>query len=309
MKIVLAICTYRRPRGLARLLAALAALRLADGRVPELDIVVIDSDVGGDGEGLAVCAALSEDYPYPVHASLAPARGISSARNRACAAALALEPTLVAFLDDDEWPSPAWLAELLRVQSLHDADAVGGPTRAVFPEGTDPAVAANPYYGADMRLPDGARCTLEAGGNFLIRASTLARLAPEFFHDAFGRSGNEDLAFFLRLDQLGADMRWAGDALVFEEVPPARLETAWIRHRVLNVANGNVRAMQMLEPGLRPALVRGTKTLALIAAAGLAGLGGLASPTLAARARLMRWRARGKLLAHFGRATERRESY
>ena len=307
MKIVVAICTFRRPDGLARLLEHLRALRLADGTRPALEVVVVDNDAGG--EGLATCAALGADYPFPVHASAAEGAGISAARNAACTAALSHEPDLIAFLDDDEWPSPQWLAELLGVQAAHDADAVGGPTRSVFPPEADPALARIPYYGADMGLADGARCTLQAGGNFLIRASTLARLAPEFFHGDFAHSGSEDLAFFIRLAQLGARMHWAANAEVFEHVPADRLAPGWLEHRVVNVANGRVRAARMLEPGPLPSLVRTTKTAGLIVAAELVALAALFRPSLRTRANLMRWRGRGKLMAHLGRRTVRRETY
>lgn len=307
MKIVVAICTYRRPDGLTRLLGHLPALRDADGERPALDVVVVDNDAAG--EGIAACDALRASYAFPLHASAASGSGISAARNAACTAALALDPDVVAFLDDDEWPAEDWLAELLRVQREHDADAVGGPTRSVFPEGTDPALADIPYYGADMALPDGAPCLLQAGGNFLIRASTLARLAPSFFHADFAHSGSEDLAFFIHLGQLGARMHWAANALAFEDVPADRLAPDWLEHRVVNVANGRVRAAQMLEPGLAATIVRTGKTAGLLVAAELVGLASLVRPSLATRAKLMRWRGRGKLMAHIGRQTVRRESY
>ena len=309
MRLVLAVCTYRRPDGLARLLAHLPALRLPaagpGGTRPTLDVVVVDNDAAG--EGLAVCRALASDYPFTVHARAATGSGISAARNAACDAALALEPDLVAFLDDDEWPSSDWLAELLRVQREHDADAVGGPTRSVFPPGADPELARIPYYGADMRLPDGARCTLQAGGNFLIRASTLRVLAPDFFHADFAHSGSEDLAFFIALEKRGARMHWAPDAVVHEDVPDDRLAPGWLRQRVVNVANGRVRAAQMLEPGLLPSTVRVTKTLGLLAAARGVGLLARLHPSLATKARLMRWRGQGKWMAHRGRFTVRSE--
>ena len=311
MRLVLAVCTYRRPESLARLLERLRRLRLADGERPALRVVVVDSDVDGgggtNGEGLAVCRALPDDYPFEVVAEAAPAPGIASARNAVCRLALAGEPDLIAFLDDDEWPSEDWLAELLRVRAEHDADAVGGPTRSVFPAGADPALATNPYYGADMNLPDGAACTLQAGGNFLIRAEALARLGPDFFPLDFERTGSEDLYFFMRLAALGVRMHWARHALVHEEVPPERLHPDWLHDRVLVVANGRVRAAQVLEPGLLPSLVRGTKTSGLLAAAELVALAARLAPSLGGRAEEMRGRGRGKLLAHLGREVRRRE--
>lgn len=332
MSIVVAICTYRRPDGLRRLLDGLCELELADGSRPALDIVVVDSDAAGQ-EGLRACKALPANYPFPVHTAVASEPGISPARNAACLKALSVtalsqrqderpaipreerqslpeqpEDALIAFLDDDEWPSRTWLAELLRVQQSTGADAVGGPTRSVFPEGSDPALARIPYYGADMYLPDGAACTLQAGGNFLIRARTLARLGPGFFHSDFAESGSEDLAFFMQLAALGARMHWAAHAVVHEHVPRERLAPDWLRHRVINVANGRVRAAQMLEPSLGASLLRGTKTAGLLVAAEVVALVGLVHAPLSMKGKLMRWRGRGKLMAHLGMQTVRRES-
>ena len=315
MRIVVAICTYRRPDALARLLDALpdlvpptegsgdgtdAPLALADA----LDVVVVDNDAAG--AGLAHVRART-GYPLRLHGHLEAEPGLSAARNRAVAEALALGPDLVAFLDDDEWPEPRWLAELVRVQRGHGADAVGGPTRPVFPDGTDPIVRACPYYGADLGVGDGAPCRLEAGGNFLMTAEALDAAGPPWFDPSWGRTGGEDLAFFTALARRGGTMRWAARAIVHEPVAPERLDPDWLRARVVNIANTRVRIMQRLEPGPRARAVRGVKTAGLSAAALALSGAGLASAALAARGRLLRWKAWGKLSAHTGRATLRGE--
>ena len=35
-------------------------------------------------------------------------------------------------LDDDEYPDPHWLSEMIRVAQHHNADIVGGPVFPVF---------------------------------------------------------------------------------------------------------------------------------------------------------------------------------
>lgn len=303
MNVALCICTFRRPEGLARLLEDLTAL---SGDIA-LEIVVSDNDAGE--QGMAVCQNLRDDYPYPVHAVRATEPGISSARNTACKKALELDTTLIAFLDDDEWPSKHWLSELLRVQQDHDADLVGGPTCSVFPDDADPELMNNHYYGADLHLDDGSRCVLEAAGNFLIKRNTLRSMAPEFFRHEFDHSGGEDLAFFTQLKQAGAHMRWAANAVVYEDVPASRLADSWLQQRVVNIHNSRVRVMQMLKPGVMNSLIRAVKTTALGGTAFALSVVSIVLPQYREPSRMLRWKFQGKLTAHLGRRTVRGETY
>ncbi|MFK8082863.1 MAG: glycosyltransferase family 2 protein [Granulosicoccus sp.] len=303
MKIVLGICTYRRPDGLLKLLETLPLL---DG-VDSLEIVVADNDAAE--EGLKVCQNLPDDYPFTVNTLLQTTSGISAVRNAVALAALARQPDMVAFLDDDEWPEPQWLAELLRVQALYNADLVGGPTRPVFPDYADPELHENPYYGADMDLPDGSACQLQAGGNFLIKADILEQYSPVFFYEAFAHTGSEDLAFFTRLGHDGHSMRWAANAIVHEPVPQARLEPDWLRQRVINIHNSRVRVMQHMQPGWLASVIRVAKTCALASVAGALTVTSIALPDYRRSAQLLRWKFMGKLTAHLGQTVTRGETY
>jgi len=308
MHTAIAICTYQRPSGLNRLLEAIAKLALPDGVGDEnITVVVVDNHQGG--EGLAVCEQLAPDYRFALRATCQPGNGISEARNAAVAMALSVNPTYVGFLDDDEWPEAVWLTELVTVLERAKADVVGGPTRSVFPSEAPPELLDNPYFGADMKLTDGAVCELQAAGNFLIRSTTLAKTAPVSFHPAFAHSGGEDLAFFTQLSQQGARMVWAQAAVVHEEVPSNRLSHEWLRTRVIGIANSRVRVMQMMQPGWAPSIVRGSKTLALAVQAGLYSAAGLASPKMAQEAEQLRWKFVGKFTAHFNRKTTRPEGH
>ena len=303
MNIVLGVCTYRRPDGLAKLLNSLPALE-GDNR---LTVVVADNDAAGEGK--AVCDALAADYPFDVHAFIQATSGISAIRNAVALKALSFDPDVVAFLDDDEWPEPQWLAELLRILKEHDADVVGGPTLPEFPESADQALRNNPYYGADLQLADGSACQLQAGGNFLIKACVLARYSPAFFHENFAHTGSEDLAFFTQLGRDGYRMFWAANATVYEPVPDARLAPGWLKQRVINIHNSRVRVMQHLQPSIGSACVRLVKTAALTAAVAAYSALALLVPSRKGEAQLLRWKLIGKLTAHAGRDIKRGETY
>jgi len=286
---VICVCTYKRPEGIQLLLNALTQLSDIQG----IRICVVDNDAAG--EGAAVCNNLPPNYPFEVHALVEPQAGISPARNSVVASALTLKPDFLAFLDDDEQPEPQWLSELLRVQKVTGADVVGGPTISEFPENVPDQIKQNPYYGADLGFADEQSCQLQAAGNFLIKADVISTMAPTFFHPAFAQSGGEDLAFFTQLAKNGASMHWAANAIVREAVPANRLTQSWMKSRVVNIANSRVRVMQMLEPGLFPAIIRGVKTVALGTVAGLSSLTAVAIPDKREQARMLRWKFWGKM--------------
>ena len=292
MKIVIAICTYQRPEGLERLLRSLTSL---DGNY-DITVAVADNDAAT--EGLAVVERMRAAYPYPLVATRAEKPGISHSRNAAATLALTQEPDLIAFLDDDEWPEPQWLSEMVRVQTTCNADAVGGPTVSLFPDDAPAELTQSHYYGAALDADDGGACQLQAAGNFLIKASTLASLGPQFFHPDFAHSGGEDLAFFMTMAQRGHTMHWAKHATVYEPVPAERLTTEWLRERVKIVHNARVHVMAALQPGPIATAIRLVKTAGLGAYATLYSLAGLALPAMRFDAASLRWKFIGKLSAH-----------
>jgi len=309
VNLVLCICTYRRPDSLSKLLNTLPELKLPEPLLKgRFSVVVVDNHA--EAEGLAACEALQQNnYPLPLIALAESGDGISAARNTAVTTALSLKPDWLAFLDDDEWPESQWLEQLLHIQSEHNADLVGGPTCPVFPDHAPAQLLDNQYYGADLQLPDGAACQLQAGGNFLIKASVFNAFTPPVFHPSFAQSGGEDLAFFTQAAAKGFSMHWAANAIVHEPVPASRLQPEWLKHRIITIHNSRVRVMQLLQPGIMPALMRVLKTIGLgVLAAGLTLLS-VPLPSVRETARMLRWKFQGKLMAHVGSTKLRGETY
>ncbi len=304
VKVAVCICTCRRPEGLERLLRALARLDWPE----RLEIVVVDNDEAEAGRG--VCERLlAEGYRWPLSHALEPKRGISPARNRAVAMALAKNVDFIAMLDDDEWPERQWLAELIRVQREQGADLVGGPVLPELPASRASWIDAvvDECYGADQKLPDGAPCKLWASGNFLGRAACFAALMPEVFRAEFGLSGGEDFEFFWRLGAMGYTMRWAANAVAHEAVPESRMTIDWVRRRMVVKGNAQVRIFRLHAPSRMAEAVRLAKTGALFATGFGQYLLGLARPDIRMRGQLRLWRALGKLQAHVGRTMTRPE--
>lgn len=305
MTLAICICTYKRPQGLSRLLNALIPL----AEMQAFEVFVVDNHV--DAEGLTAINALESTgrLPFNIHSARSTASGISHARNQVLQMAIDHKASFVALIDDDEWPSDNWLEELIRVQALNDADAVGGPTRAVFDTEPTEELKRSIYYGADLALPDNAQCTLQACGNVLLKLASLKKLAQPLFDPELGHSGGEDLAFFMRLQTAGFDMRWAKNAEVSESVPLERSNPTWLRNRVALIANTRVHILRKLEPGLLASLERTIKTMALAAQASAYSVAGLLDSQMRYNA-LVHWaKFHGKTQAHLGRRLERGENH
>ena len=281
-----AICTYRRPDGLARLLAALPE-GLAGVAEPVM-VVVVDND-GGDPRVAEVVAAAGLDVRFAVETR----PGISAARNRALALAAGAGVRWLALIDDDEWPEARWLAALLARRDETGAAVVGGVVEPCFPAGAERLARFRRFWSV---LPQarGGRPFVHATSNVLLDLAALRGLA---FDEAHGLSGGGDLVFFSRLFERGVPMAWAESARVREEVSRERASLAWLARRRRRVGNHMVMDEEARQGRLRPVL----KTLGLLARLP-------AYPLLGREpgARLLGWRMEavkiaGRLAAHRGR--------
>jgi glycosyltransferase involved in cell wall biosynthesis len=115
--------------------------------------------------------------------------GINAARNAGVRASPA---PLLAFLDDDVYAPPGWLAALLAGTARYEeADAFGGPIRAVF-EGRAPGSCGRerpPMTTLDLGAAD-AEAEMVWGTNMAIRRRGFERFG--LFDDALHSHGDEE---------------------------------------------------------------------------------------------------------------------
>lgn len=296
-EVTVAIPTFRRRRGLARLLDALAKLETA----VSVRVLVADNDAR-DHDGLDLCEAMrAKGYRWPLHAVIAPERGIAQVRNTLVENALA-EPDMqfLAMLDDDEWPEPHWLDALLAEQARTGADVVQGSILFAFED--KPQAWARTFDGmSDIRHASGPIDMLQGAGNLLIARAALGRLARPWFDPAFALTGGEDRDFFMRLKAAGGCFAWSDEGLAHTFVPASRSSLKWALARAYSIGNSDMRVFLKYGPSL-PSRAR--------EAAKIAGAL-LLSPLLLVilvfdtnrRAEALRrmFRAAGKVAALFGR--------
>jgi len=113
----LVICTFRRPAAVRRLLEALSSQTC-----PPAEVLVVDASPDAETEAVVSAAALLPGLVYDRVPQ--EERGLTRQRNRGIARA---QGDVIAFLDDDTVPEPAYFAELLACFERHpEAVGVGG---------------------------------------------------------------------------------------------------------------------------------------------------------------------------------------
>jgi succinoglycan biosynthesis protein ExoM len=219
--VAIAIATYRRPEGLRRLIASLEALLPVDPAV-RVTLIVIDND--------AATTLTPEHYRsrYDTIYRIEPRKGLAAVRN-ACLDAVPESADFLAFVDDDEWVEPDWLAQLLAMQTRTNADIVQGVVRPIYSIDAPQWMRSGGYHEVGP-FEDGAPLSHGASGNVLIRLPVLRRIGARF-HSDFNVSGGEDVDFFHQLLAGGATMVAANHAVAWEPVPAERSRLDWIVKR------------------------------------------------------------------------------
>jgi len=232
VRVAICVATYLRPEGLQRLLEALASASLPRS-APTVDVVVVDNDP--EGSARAICENAREWFPFDLHYAIEKRRGIPQARNTALAVAI---PTadFVVFTDDDVEPTQGWLAELLRVQALYQADVVAGPNPPRF-LGEPPAWMREGSFLDGQQRVTGTLVDTAATNNVLVRCEVFQQM-DRLFDERFALHGCTDSEFFRRVARAGHRMVWAQDALAYECIPASRMTLRWLLQRTYRIANG-----------------------------------------------------------------------
>jgi succinoglycan biosynthesis protein ExoM len=299
-KVVVAIPTFRRPKSLAHLLDALGLLATAH------DVLVLVADNDGERhEGFDLCQRLKPYYRWPLESIVVAERGIAQVRNALVAGALAQENAdFIAMIDDDEWPSPDWLDELLKVQCETQADVVQGSI-LFWREASAGAWSENFDGIASIRRPTGRVTMVEGAGNLLLNRHCFDGLAKPWFDPAFGLSGGEDREFFVRLAHAGASFAWADEATAYGDVAQERLNWRWALARSYSIGNADMRVVLKHWPGAVAIGVEALKIAGAFALAPVLTLFNAPNPNRRLEGLRILFRAAGKAAALMGARSER----
>lgn len=223
--VLIGVCTFQRP-SLEDTLRSLLALEPPSGT--DLRFLVIDNDEQPSAE--PVVRRIAAEAGREVGYGHRPARNISLARNAVIEEAEKGGVSLLAFLDDDEWVAPDWIARLLDAKDAAGADAVFGPVRGIYDEEAPRWMRRGAFHDAEAELDGQGRVRTGYSGNVLVDLA-----APSFkglrFDLAHGRTGGEDTTFFEAAKRAGAVLAPAPLATAFEHVPAHRARADWLARR------------------------------------------------------------------------------
>jgi succinoglycan biosynthesis protein ExoM len=238
-KIVICVCTAKRPRMLNACLQSLIRQVMPAGR--PVEVAIIDNEPEPNNKDAV--QAVADIAPFPIHYVHHPERGIPQARNAALDKALALGAEWIAFIDDDETARPDWVSSLYYVacgQSGRDdqnpanaagtaqasaprrpVDVVMGPVRYIYPEEAG-MWRKRSQYGDREKKREGQELPRAAANN-VIFSTRLVREKGLRFAEELQFAGSEDTVFFRQLRQAGARIIWSFKPVVYETVTWERI--------------------------------------------------------------------------------------
>ncbi|MBB2907227.1 glycosyltransferase involved in cell wall biosynthesis [Rhizobium sp. RAS22] len=252
---VVCIPSFRRPEGLKKTLASLAAQKVDF----PFAVVVVDNDGAGQ-QGLAVARAFFAENDMAGLALVEPTQGNCYAINTAFRTARQSYPSAQWFLmiDDDEAASPVWLGQMVSAAKSFDADIVGGPVNREFDAPASRAVLSHPLFGS-IEAPTGPVDQIHGSGNCLISRRVFETLQRPEFDVRFNFLGGGDMDFFTRCRKAGFKFAWNANALIIEYVPESRMAPRWIMERSLRTGIINYSIDRARRPGLRGGLLLAAK--------------------------------------------------
>lgn len=226
-KIVIGVCTCRRPLLLGKCLESLAALPVNPNY--HLDIIVIENDEVPLNEGIVVSARTRS--PHALYYYHEPSIGIPFARNRAIDEALLLSASWIAFIDDDEIAESDWLNQLYDAALHFNADAIHGRVLYQYPLEDRWAHLLGHNDKSAVRLH--GKALKSAATNNIIFSSRLvsAEGLGLRFDTTLRFSGGSDSDFFNRAFLKGAKFYYSGLAVVYEAIPLERCTLAYLFER------------------------------------------------------------------------------
>ncbi|NOX31106.1 MAG: glycosyltransferase family 2 protein [Actinobacteria bacterium] len=246
MKLAIAVCTFKRPDGIARLFDALDLCEVP-GDV-DVSLVVVDNH----GE-LQVPAP---PHGWPISAVVEHERGIPFARNRAVQMARVLDVDAVAFFDDDEQPRRDCLVELWRVWMSSNRAVVQGGSTPSFVD-TPPAwVVDGRYFQRDMPETGSEIEPFHARTSNVLIPIELFDVADPPFDIRLRLTGGSDTYLFRTAAQHGHRFVAAPSAMVDELVPPSRVSARWLWRRHYRVGWGRSYHLRSAQPSFGRRLKR-----------------------------------------------------
>lgn len=246
-KVAICVASYKRPRGLAKLLESIRQLDI-EGLAPQL--VVIDNDAAGSAKG--VFDEVAPSIPFPTHYAIEQARGMVLVHNRLIAEAKTLGAEFVALVDDDQTVGTQWLSGMVKTAVTFDAEIVAPRLLYSFPQGTSSAIRRSFGSSTDAK-PTGTRLKHAGSGGTLYRISALDRFDGPF-DIRLNLAGGHDTLLSSTLALEGGTIVVSHEAEVTEHMPKSRLNLKWIVSRAWREGSSRSQDVKWINPSQKKSL-------------------------------------------------------
>ena len=226
--ITICICTFKRPDLLRRLLGKLVSQRT--DTLFGYSVIVVDNDRNKSAQ--ETVQDFQRESDLEVRYFVEPEQNIALARNRAVENA---KGDFIAFIDDDEFPETEWLLNLYSACRKYGSDGVLGPVKPYFEESCPKwIIKANlcertSHPTGTVMHPQDTR-----SGNVLLK-SDIFDDPDNRFDPQFGRTGGEDVAFFVNVIGKGRVFVWCDEAPVYEALPLERQKASYYLRRSIRM--------------------------------------------------------------------------
>lgn len=221
------ICTYNRDRFIVACLESLAKQSLADEK---FEVVVVNNNCT-DNTAALVQDFLQRHPGRPFRTVFEANKGLSHARNRGIAEA---KGEVILYLDDDAESEPDLLEKHLNFFTSHtEASGAGGRILPRYSEAPEPAWMSRWLDGYIARMDPGGesriftgRMKYPFGCNMAYRKQYLEQIGG-FNTDITFRG--DDKYIFLMVKNLNPNIYYLPQALVYHNIPGARLQSDYFR--------------------------------------------------------------------------------
>lgn len=232
---VICIPSFRRPEGLRRTLASLAAQQTSIS----FAIIVVDNDATGR-QAEAVATAFFAETNIEGACVVEEQQGNCFAINTAFSTAIArfAQAEFFLMIDDDEAASPQWLQEIVTTAQRFNADIAGGPVYREFDRPAHKSIASHPLF-SSIAAPTGIIDMIHGTGNCLIRRRVFEATNTPYFDIAFNFLGGGDMDFFTRCRKHGYRFVWSNEAEITEYVVSDRVTAKWLMTRSIRTGTIN----------------------------------------------------------------------
>lgn len=221
LRLVVAICTYRRNEPLRTLLEGLIACSQAISDRAALGVVIVDDTTEGHAQQIA--DEFANRFELGLVYGISGKQNISIARNQAIQRAMDFADW-IAMTDDDCEPHPLWLKEFLQVQERTGADAVTGSMRRRVPDGSPAWLTEQPFLEVGIsQSHDGGAASTAATNCSMISAQWLRAHPNIRFNPDLGVLGGEDMVFYRGARAEGLKIHYSSNGFVYENQPLSRM--------------------------------------------------------------------------------------